>query len=66
MTRSLVLLSLGVACMLGSAWLMYLQTPKTDRATPAWMKTESGEMAASLAWFTLMIIGVALIIKGLP
>ena len=65
MIRGLVLVSLGVACVLGSTYLVYLQLPKPDRAPPKWMMTESGETKASLGWFMLMVAGITMIIKGL-
>jgi hypothetical protein len=57
---------LGVACVGLSAWLMYLQMPRKDRPAPAWMRTDSGEVAASLGGFILLVAGISMIIKGVP
>jgi hypothetical protein len=61
-----VLILLGVACVGLSAWLMYLQMPRKDRLAPAWMRTDSGEVAASLGGFILLVAGISMIIKGVP
>jgi hypothetical protein len=61
-----VLIPLGIACIGLSAWLMYLQMPRKDRLAPAWMRTESGEVAASLGGFILLVAGISMIIKGVP
>ena len=61
-----VLIPLGVACVGLSAWFMYRQMPRKDRPAPAWMRTESGEVAASLGGFILLVAGISMIIKGVP
>jgi hypothetical protein len=66
MSTAMVLIALGVACVGLSAWMVYLQLPREDRPAPAWMKTESGEVAASLGCFMLLVAGIAMIIKGVP
>jgi hypothetical protein len=45
---------------------MYRQMPRKDRPAPAWMRTESGEVAASLGGFILLVAGISMIIKGVP
>ena len=60
------LISLGLACVGISACLMYLQVPRADRPAPSWMKTENGEVAASLGCFILLVAGISMIIKGVP
>ena len=60
------LIPLGVACIGLGAWLMYLQMPRKDRPAPAWMRSETGEVAASLSGFILLVAGISMIIKGAP
>ena len=62
----IALIPLGVACIGLSAWLMYLQMPRKDRPAPAWMRSESGEVLASLSGFILLVAGISMIIKGVP
>lgn len=66
MTRTLVLVPLGLLCLCISGWLMYLQLPREHRAPPAWMTSGMGESVASLGWFVLVALGISLIIKGIP
>ena len=60
----MVLVALGLACVGISAWMVYLQLPRDDRPAPAWMKTQSGEVVASLGCFVLLVAGITMIIKG--
>ena len=57
----MILIILGVACLVTSGVLLYKLVPRPG--APA--VVESKESALALSQFTLMILGLALIAKGL-
>lgn len=64
LTRAIVLVVLGLACLAVSAWLLYHMLPRENRPAPRWMQGEGGETTAALSQFILMILGISLVLKG--
>jgi hypothetical protein len=64
-TGSVVLIASGIVCLIVSGFMMYRMIPRADRPASPWMQTESGETAMALGQFTLMIVGLALLAKGI-
>ncbi len=65
MATSILLIAAGIACLVIGGFLMRLQIPREDRPLPAWMQTDSGSTTLAMGTFILLVLGVALVIKGL-
>lgn len=65
MVTSILLVVAGIACLLVGSFLMKLQIPREDRPLPAWTRTDVGSTTLAMGTFILLVLGVALVIKGL-
>ena len=59
-----ILISAGIVCLVISAYMAYLLMPREGRGRPGWVQTDFAETGVALTQFTLLIAGIALLVKG--
>lgn len=62
-TRTLLVIA-GLICLAIGAFMLHKQVPRENRPPPAWMQSDMGSTTMALGSFSLLILGISLIVKG--
>lgn len=62
-TRPLLAIA-GLVCLALGAFMLYKQAPRENQPPPAWMQSDVGSTTVALGSFSLLILGISLIVKG--
>lgn len=64
-TNDGILLGIGIACLLCSLLALRRLTPQQGKPASAWTSTELRTTVVTIGLMTLMIMGAAMVIRGL-
>lgn len=54
----------GLLCLAIGAFMLYKQAPRENQSPSPWMQSDLGSTTMALGSFSLLILGISLIVKG--
>lgn len=54
----------GLVCLAIGSFMLHKQVPRENQPPPAWMQSDIGSTTMALGSFSLLILGISLIVKG--